>query len=256
MTIRGVCFDATGTLIEPAESIGETYSRAAREAGVRLPAWRLDDAFQRVLRQAPPLGEAGATGATQSERETAEIAWWRERVRQTFQAADSTVRFADAEGLFGGLFAHYRRPEAWRLRPGAREVLARLQREGCALGLASNFDHRLPDILEGLDLARFFSFVTIPSRSGAAKPDPRVIEAVGRALGLPLASLAYVGDDAPEVLASIARQGLLVVDVADCPDLAALPARLRPDAGDGAAKLASNVDPLENGARREVIPES
>ena len=256
MTIRGVCFDATGTLIEPAESIGETYGRAARAAGVRLPAWRLDDAFQRVLRHAPPLGEAGSTGTTQAEREAAEIAWWRERVRQTFQAADSTVRFADAEAFFAGLFAHYRRPEAWRVRPGAHEVLDRLQREDVALALVSNFDHRLPEILEALDLARFFSLVTIPSRSGVAKPDARVFAAVAQGLELPLGSLAYVGDDAPEVLAAIARQGLLVIDVAECPDLAALPSRLRPDAGSEAAKLASNVDALENGARREVIPES
>lgn len=256
MTIRGVCFDATGTLIEPAETVGSTYSRAAREAGVRLPAWRLDDAFRRVLRHAPPLGATGAAGATQAEREAAEVAWWRERVRQTFQAADSTVRFADTEAFFAGLFAHYRRPEAWRLRPDAREVLVRLQREGYALALASNFDHRLLEVLEGLDLARFFSFVTIPSRSGWSKPDPRIFRAAAAAVGCTPAELAYVGDDAPEVLAAIAAQGLCVIDVASCPDLEVLPARLRTDAEHRPAKLAPSTDPLENGPRREGISES
>lgn len=256
MTIRAVCFDATGTLIEPAEPVGATYSRAAREAGVRLPAWRLDDAFRRVLRHGPSLGEAAAAGGTQAEREAAEVEWWRERVRQTFQAADSTIRFADPEAFFAGLFAHYRRAAAWRLRPSAREVLLRLRQEGYGLALASNFDHRLPEILEHLDLAPFFSFVTIPSRSGWSKPDPRIFAAVATALGCTPRELAYVGDDAPEVLDAIAAQGLRVIEVASCPDLAALPSRLRTDTQPEPAKLGSSTDPLESGPRREVSPEA
>ncbi|MFO0687710.1 MAG: HAD-IA family hydrolase [Myxococcota bacterium] len=247
MTIRGLCFDATGTLFETRESIGTVYSRAALAAGVKLPAWRLDDAFRRVLRHGPGLAAAGAAGATQAEREAAELAWWRDRVRQTFQATDSTVRFADPEALFRSLFDHYRHAEAWQVRPGVRPLLTRLRREGYRLGVASNFDHRLPEILEALELNDFFEARSIPSTNGLSKPDRGVFAGLAAALGLRLEELAYVGDDAPEVLEAIAGHGLRVFDVRTLPDLEALGDRLAaapaPDARAEAAKLASSAAP-------------
>ena len=220
MTIRAVCFDATGTLIEVAESVGTVYSRAALAEGVKLAAWRLDDAFARVLRQPPSLAAVSTTGASRAEREAAETAWWTERVRQTFQATDSTVEFRDPRAFARALFETYRRPEAWRLRPGARELLAALRADGFALGLASNFDHRLLEIIEALALIDFFSAVEIPSLHGRAKPERAVFEALAGALGARLEELAYVGDDAPEVLDAIGRLGLRVFEVRK---LAALP---------------------------------
>lgn len=258
MTIRGVCFDATGTLFETRESVGAVYSRAAAAAGIKLPAWRLDDAFRRVLRHGPGLGEASAGASTRAEREAAERAWWRDRVRQTFQATDSTVRFADPEALWTGLFDHYRRADAWQLRTGVLPLLERLRREGYPLGLASNFDHRLPEILEALGLHGFFAARSIPSTSGRSKPDRGVFEALAEGLGLPLDELAYVGDDAPEVLAAIAAHGLRVFDVRTLPDLAELADLLaqcpaessETDARAEAANLAPSAAP-SNPARAE-----
>ncbi len=227
MTIRAVCFDATGTLIEVAESVGTVYSRAAQAAGIKLPAWRLDDAFARVLRHAPSLASVGAAAASRAEREAAEIAWWCERVRQTFQATDSTVEFADPKAFALTLFETYRSAEAWRARPGARELLVALRAEGFGLGLASHFDHRLPKLLEDLALIEFFSAIEIPSLHGRAKPDRSVFEALARALGARLDELAYVGDDAPEVLEAIRVLGLLVIDVRQVAALPEIADRLR-----------------------------
>jgi putative hydrolase of the HAD superfamily len=243
VTVRGVCFDATGTLIETRESVGAVYSRAAAAVGVKLPAWRLDDAFRRILRHGPSLASVAIRGATRGEREAAEIEWWRDRVRQTFQATDSTVRFADPGALFETLFDHYRHAEAWRIRPGAREALARVADEGFALGLASNFDHRLPKILEELDLARFFSVSVLPSQNGCAKPDRAVFETLARGLGCALEELAYVGDDAPEALAAIAALGLRVIDVRMLSDLAPLADHLKTVPVAEPANLDATADP-------------
>ena len=59
MSLAGLCFDATGTLIETAEPVGEVYRRVALQHGIDLPAWRLQDAFARVLRHAPERGTQG-----------------------------------------------------------------------------------------------------------------------------------------------------------------------------------------------------
>jgi putative hydrolase of the HAD superfamily len=163
LKLRAVLLDAAGTLIHPSEAVGETYARIAREHGVDVPAWRVDDAFRRVLRSAPPMIVADDAG---------ERAWWRDLVRATFRAADQMQRFADFEACFDALFAHFARPEAWRAAPGAHAALATLRRAGRCVAVASNFDSRLPAILAGLDLARDLDLIWLPRDAGVAKPDP------------------------------------------------------------------------------------
>ena len=203
----GVLFDATGTLIETAAPVGEVYRRVALEFEIDLPAWRLDDAFRRVLQHAP---ERGLEGSTEAERRAADFDWWAERIRHTFQATDSTVRFADPGAFARALFDAYRAPDAWRLRSGIRALLDRLLSREVPMGVVSNFDHRLPEILEALDLNQFFISIEVPSHCGVTKPGAGIFEAAAATLDRTLSELVYVGDDAPTVLDAIRRLGLRV----------------------------------------------
>ena len=222
---RGVLFDATGTLIEPTAPVGEVYRRVALDHGVDLPAWRLDDAFRRVMRRAPPRGTRGESAAA---RRQAEIAWWHDVIRQTFQATDSTARFDDFPAFADALFDAYRGAEAWRARPGVPACLAGLAAASLPMAVVSNFDHRLGEILEALDLKEFFDAIITPSEHGFTKPDGRPFQAAAEALALPLGALVYVGDDPPERLAEIAALGLAaVLDVRAHPDADSWPALLR-----------------------------
>jgi len=64
---------------------------------------------------------------------------------------------------------------------------------GLRLGVVSNFDGRLPSILDGLGLD--VDAVVWSTRTGAAKPARAIFEAAAAALGVPLAELCHVGDD-------------------------------------------------------------
>ena len=229
--MSALCFDATGTLIETAEPVGAVYRRVALEFGVDLPAWRLDDAFRRVLRHAPPRG---LDGETPSARRRSEVEWWSERVRQTFQATDSTIRFADFPAFAQALFERYQGAEAWRARPGASPMLATLRERRWPLAVVSNFDHRLTSILEAIGLKDYFEYILVPCETGLAKPDQRLFERAASLFQLPLAGLGYVGDDSPETLRAIADQGIRVFDAREItswsafPDRVGMPATLRP----------------------------
>lgn len=220
MTSSALCFDATGTLIEMTASVGSVYSEVARDFDIELPAWRLDDAFARVLRHAPLRG---VVGSTPEERRQHEIEWWTERIRQTFQATDSTIRLGDFPGLATSLFDTYREARRWRVRPGVDATLAELSDHGHVMGVVSNFDHRLPELLQLLDLKKYFKTTAIPSENGARKPARAVFDCVAAALDAPVEALTYIGDDAPETLSEIGKLGLRIVDITAIPSFEALP---------------------------------
>jgi putative hydrolase of the HAD superfamily len=223
MPIRAVLFDAAGTLIELKQPVGESYAAFARRAGVTLPAWRLQDAFERILRGAPARVFPGRSGA---EVPDLEREWWRDRVRETFRAADSTVHFRDFDGFFEPLYGHFGSAVAWTLRPGARAGLSGLRESGHALGIASNFDHRLPKILEELEVNQFFSSLTIPAGCGSAKPDAALFAAALKELGSSPGETLYLGDEPDAELAGARVVGICAVPVSALENLADLPARL------------------------------
>ncbi len=220
---RAVLFDATGTLIELAEPVGETYARTALRHGLALSAWRIGDAFTRVWRRAPPMVYPGQPPDVAFARERGA---WREIVRQTFLAADSAVRPDDIDACFEELFAHFARGAAWRVRGGAPDALRALRDAGFAIAVVSNFDRRLPGILADLALAPLLDLVWLPSDVGAAKPDPAIFASAVGALGVTPAQAVFVGDDAQRDLAGARAAGLLAVDVTSLATLAALPALL------------------------------
>ncbi len=216
-------FDATGTLIELVEPVGDTYARVAAAHGVRLPAWRIGDAFRRILAQQAPRVFPGAPTRDVPAHERA---WWRSVVRATFRAADQTVAFDDFDGLFDELFEVYATARTWRLRPGVRPTLAALAAGDLRLGVVSDFDHRLSRILECLEIRSFFEVVILTGELGAAKPDPRGFEAALAALGVPGTGAIYVGDDPERDRPGAARAGMAFLDVRELSDFAELPARL------------------------------
>lgn len=206
------------------EPIGETYARLARAHGVAIPAWRLEDAFRRVLAGAPPMVFPGLAPAQAAERERA---WWRERVRAVFRAADQMQPFADFEAFFAALFDHYADPQAWQAAPGAHETLAALRAAGRRVAVASNFDQRLPRLLAGLGLERLLEAILLPAELGAAKPDPAFFAAAAARLEVPPERAVYVGDDPAQDLAPARRAGWRAVDAGALATLTRLPDHLR-----------------------------
>jgi len=220
--LRALLFDAVGTLIELAEPVGETYARAAARHGARISAWRLGDAFARVLGGSSPPAFPGPPAQTLAR----ERAWWRELVRATFLAADSAVRPTDFEACFEELWRHYGSGAGWRARAGAHEALRALRADGIATAVVSNFDRRLHQVLADLQLAPWLDVVVLPSDVGAAKPDPAPLLAALARLDCAPEQAALVGDDPERDFAVARRLGLRAIDVRGLATLAALPAQV------------------------------
>lgn len=140
-----ILFDAVGTIIRPREPIAETYRRVAASFGSRLDAATIGRRFreQFTLRES-----AGTSTGDSSDRwrtsDGLERAWWRSLVDAVLDDVN------DADACFETLWNEFARPERWSYFDDVAAVTTALQSQGWKLGVASNFDSRLSDVLRGL----------------------------------------------------------------------------------------------------------
>lgn len=203
-------FDAAGTLIELREPVGETYARVAREHGVTLPLNKLEVAFRAAFAAAPAMAFPGALSEEISQLEKT---WWRRVVSNTFRAADPAAKFSDFDGFFESLFGVMGSPQTWREAPGARSLLLRLRSLRWATAIVSNFDRRLPNILQGLRLAELFDAIVLCSDVGAAKPDAAIFQRALDRLQINASRAVFVGDDEELDIAGARAAGLRAIHV-------------------------------------------
>jgi putative hydrolase of the HAD superfamily len=186
--VKTIFFDAAGTLFTVNGSVGDIYARIARDYGKEVAVSDLELGFRRCFAAAPPMA---FPGAAPEQIPTLEKQWWRTLVREAFAPLGPFPAF---DAYFDALFNFFARAEAWRLYPETLSTLDTLQAQGFTLGVISNFDSRLFDILDGFDIARFFDPIIISTRAGAAKPEQGIfIHALTRA-GVKAREALHVGD--------------------------------------------------------------
>ncbi|MFO8236678.1 MAG: HAD-IA family hydrolase [Prochlorococcaceae cyanobacterium] len=198
---RGLLLDAMGTLIGLREPVGRTYAAAAARHGITVDADAVDRAFRASYRQAPPLAFPGLKG---EQLVLAERRWWGDRIGDSLLGAGAD---AAPEAMVQELFDHYADPGLWHVFDDVPPQLERWYRRGLALAVVSNFDSRLPGLLEGLGLARWLQVVVVSSAAGVAKPDPGPFQLALEGLGL-VASQAWHVGDSPEDVQGAAAAGL------------------------------------------------
>lgn len=188
--IQMVFFDAAGTLFEVRGSVGQIYSRLARGYGVEVAPEEIQRGFAQQFRRQPPMAFPRET--PEAERLALEREWWRDLVRAVFAGEGEFPRF---EEYFTEVFEFFRRAQGWRLYDDVVPTLAALKARGMRLGIISNFDSRLFDVLRALSLDHYFEAVHISSREGAAKPDPAIFRAALTHSALPPDAALHIGDN-------------------------------------------------------------
>ena len=184
--VRAVFFDAVGTLLYPAAPVAITYRHAALRHGVSIEEatirHRLRDAFvrQEQLDQ--------VTGWRTSEAR--EVERWRHIVHDTLREVDRP------EPCFAELWDWFRNPSAWKTHPETAVVLAELSARGLTLGMASNFDARLAEIVSAKsELQPLATRLVISSLVGWRKPAPEFFAAIMATVPLAAEQILFVGDD-------------------------------------------------------------
>lgn len=190
-----IFLDAVGTLFGVKNSVGEIYSAIARRFGVIAPAPDLDSAFYEVFKNAPP---PTFPGTPVEEIPQKEFQWWRKVTQQTFQKVGVVHQFLDFDIFFKRLYQYFATPNPWEVYPDVIPCLQRWYEQGVTLGIISNFDTRLYDVLNVLEMESFFSSVTISSEVGAAKPDPDIFQVAMAKHNVAAEDAWHIGDSRKE----------------------------------------------------------
>jgi putative hydrolase of the HAD superfamily len=186
--VRAVSFDIHGTLIH-SPRLGEVYAEILDRHGIETSPERAHEVVRLVWREfscrrrpevdlfsSHPKGSRGL---------------WFEFIDRVCEhlGGPRPSPFAKAE-----LFQKFAGPEPWELYDDVLEILQTLQQKGIRLVVISNWDDRLPELLEGLGLAEFFEAVIYSAGVGVEKPFPAIFERAMSELGLPAEQVLHVGD--------------------------------------------------------------
>ncbi|MEV5597852.1 HAD-IA family hydrolase [Streptomyces sp. NPDC052496] len=194
MTIKGVLFDFSGTLLRIESP--ESWLRAAlAETGTDLAA-------AEAGRLAAELSRAGALpGGSSPESLPPELAaLWEARDRsagrhrELYTGLARQVPLPD-EALYDALYDRHMTPAAWTPYPDAAEVLGELRRRGIRTGVVSNIGWDLRPVLRAHGLDAFVESCVLSYEHGMQKPDPRLFEIACAELGLAPEDVLMVGDD-------------------------------------------------------------
>lgn len=83
----------------------------------------------------------------------------------------------------------------WSLKPGVREMLASLRERGYKIGIISNFDTSLEQIVhDRLELGGFVDYLHISQSEGIEKPDPKFYLDFFERHSIPIERSYYLGD--------------------------------------------------------------
>jgi putative hydrolase of the HAD superfamily len=199
---RVIFFDAADTLFHVKGSVGEVYCNLARKYGVTSDRDTIQQAFAKAFDAAPP-----PVFATQDPQEikACERLWWFDVVHHVFYRAGM---FEGFDEYFEEVFAYFSRPDAWELYEDTVSTLSVLGAREIEVGIVSNFDSRLYEILIGLGIDRFFESVTISSFAGAAKPSPKIFQRALQKHGVTAEEALHVGNSLRDDVRGAAAAGL------------------------------------------------
>ncbi|MFM1842182.1 MAG: hypothetical protein RLZZ490_918 [Cyanobacteriota bacterium] len=168
-----IFFDAMGTLFGLKQSVGEIYAAIAKDHQVTVNVDQLNQTFYQAFKTAPPLafGDLPATELAQKEFD-----WWHNLAQTVFAKLEVLSYFQDFDTYFKDLYHYFLTPDPWWIYPDVLPLLAACRTAQIPISVISNFDSRLLEILNLLNLTPYFQQVFISSQCLTAKPDRQIFQ--------------------------------------------------------------------------------
>ncbi|HEV2824017.1 MAG TPA: HAD-IA family hydrolase [Actinomycetota bacterium] len=194
-------FDAGDTLLAPAPSFQGRFVAVAAEQGVPLEEAAVDAAIAAAVRAAA-WPDDWTDPATQRDFW---IGFYQDVLPRLRHGGEDGMELAEA------LIASFSDPASYRLFDDVRPALDELAGRGITLGVVSNFEPWLADILALQGIDHLFATVAISGVLGVAKPDPQIFEAALAEARADPSATVHVGDQPANDVAAARAVGITPV---------------------------------------------
>jgi putative hydrolase of the HAD superfamily len=185
---RAVFFDAGETLVHPVPSFHELFATiVTREGHPRDP----DDvvaASSVVVQRFSDAARDNTLWTTSPERSHA---FWLDVYERMLKALD----LPNGNGLRDTLYDAFTDHANYGLFDDVRPTLHAVSASGATLGIVSNFEAWLEDLLVALDVREAFEVSVISGCEGVEKPDPAIYRLALDRAGVAPQDAAFVGDN-------------------------------------------------------------
>lgn len=188
-TITTITFDAGNTLLYCDPTPAEIYAAELTRHGRAVSAEEVEPVFAGAwadLQERTPAGIDRYGSEPGGEKQ-----WWGAFLREVLARLDHDAAW---ERLLEDLYAAFSRPEVWNLYPETRHTLETARDRGLRLAVISNWDRRLPEILDGLDLTLYFEQIMVSAIEGVEKPAADIFLRTLEKLGTHPDETLHVGD--------------------------------------------------------------
>jgi putative hydrolase of the HAD superfamily len=195
-----VLFDAGDTLLAPAPSFQGRFVAVAAEHGLSLEEATVDAAIAAAVR-------AVAWPSDWTDPATQRSFWvgFYQHVLVDLGHRGDGIELAEA------LHRAFSDPAGYQLFDDVRPALEQLAGRGITLGVVSNFEPWLEDVLALQGVDHLFTAVAISGKLGVAKPDPEIFRWAMKEAGTAAEATVHVGDQPVYDVAAAKALGITAV---------------------------------------------
>lgn len=186
--IEVVFLDAGETILHPHPSFPELFARVASDSGYKIDVEESRAVQQRLAPHLVDLAEDTGVANPSLSTKDSEKFWsfiYRRLLREFGIADDDLVR---------RLYATFSNVSSYRLFDDALPAMRALAAGGYRLGLISNFEEWLQEMLVELEVEDLFDCRIISGLEGVEKPDPKIFELALERVGVQPHRAVHVGD--------------------------------------------------------------
>jgi len=188
VTYRAVFFDAGETLVHPAPTFPDLFASIVTREGFPRAPEDVIAASSVVMDRFSEAARDRVLWTTSPERSRA---FWLGVYERMLDALD----LPSGDGLRDTLYREFTDLRNYALFDDVRGVLGDLAAAGLSLGIVSNFEAWLDELLAALGVRDAFPVRVISGVEGIEKPDPRIFELAMSRAGVGPEGSVYVGDN-------------------------------------------------------------
>ena len=205
MAVEIVFFDAGETLIHPHPSFPELFAQICGERGVEVSAERVAEVQGRLAPHLVDLAEeTGVENPSLSPEDSRRF--WTFLYRRLLEELE-----IEDEGMVDALYARFSDLSTYRLFDDALPTLTELADRGYRIGLISNFEEWLDEMLVELKVGHLLEPKVISGLEGIEKPDPGIYELALARAGTSPARSVHVGDSPGLDIEPSSRVGMIPI---------------------------------------------